>query len=77
MKKHEEKNCPRCHVSFECKVGDIAHCDCYSVKLSGEETVYISEKFTDCICAACIKEMKTEYCILQSKLQLKAFLKNR
>ena len=73
MCKHEEKTCPRCKISFECKVGDIPHCQCYVVKLSDEERDFISKRFTDCLCADCMGALKSEYKILQKKLQLKIF----
>ncbi|HOZ80400.1 MAG TPA: cysteine-rich CWC family protein [Ferruginibacter sp.] len=77
MCKHEQKNCPRCGEGFECKVGDIAHCQCSSIHLSEAETKYISDKYTDCLCAACMIASKSEYSVLQSKLQLKIFLQGR
>ena len=77
MCKHEEINCPRCGGNFECKTGDISHCQCYAVKLNDAETKFIAEKFTDCLCAAYMKAMKSEYSILQRELQLKVFLKGR
>ena len=35
--KHEPRNCPRCNKTFECKVGNIAQCQCSSIVLSEEE----------------------------------------
>jgi len=77
MCKHEEKNCPRCGAGFECKVGDISHCQCYAVKLNEQEIKFVAQKYSDCLCAACMKAMKTEYSMLQSQLQLNVFLKGR
>lgn len=77
MCKHEQKNCPRCSISFECKAGDIAHCQCSSIQLSEAETKFIADKYTDCLCAICMKAMKSEYSVLQSKLQLNFFLQGR
>ncbi len=77
MYKHEQKNCPRCGESFECKVGDIAHCQCSSIQLCEAETTFISSKYNDCLCIGCIKAMKSEFSVLQSKLQLKTFLQGR
>ncbi len=77
MYKHEEKSCPRCKVVFECKTGDIAHCQCSSVQLNEEESKYIASQFADCLCAACMKTMKSEYNILQRQLQLKVFMQGR
>lgn len=77
MCKHEEKTCPRCNTLFECKVGDIPHCQCYVVKLSDGERDFINKRFTDCLCADCMRAMKSEYNILQRELQLKVFFTGR
>lgn len=77
MCKHEQKNCPRCHTAFECKAGDIAHCQCNAVQLSEAESKFIADKYDDCLCASCMITMKTEYSVLQNKLQLKVFLQGR
>jgi hypothetical protein len=77
MCKHEEKYCPRCGSSFECKVGDIIQCQCYGIKFTDAEKDFIGNKFTDCLCADCMKAMKSEYSILQWELQLKVFLQGR
>ncbi|WP_298708516.1 cysteine-rich CWC family protein [Chitinophaga sp.] len=61
MCKHEEKSCPRCGGGFECKVGSIALCQCMTVTLSQEERDYIGTKYADCLCAACLKEMKSAF----------------
>ena len=77
MCKHELKSCPRCHAAFECKTGDIAHCQCSNIQLSEAEAKFIAATYTDCLCAACMKAMKSEYSILQNRLQLKVFLQGR
>lgn len=58
MCEHEKKHCPRCNTSFECKVGSILLCQCSAVALTQDERDFISGSFTDCLCAACLKEMK-------------------
>ncbi|MBT1695636.1 cysteine-rich CWC family protein [Fulvivirgaceae bacterium PWU4] len=60
MIKHEEKFCPRCNASFECKVGSVGLCQCSAVKLSDAERSYTRERFSDCLCAECLKELKAE-----------------
>lgn len=77
ISKHEEKNCPRCNMLFECKPGDITHCQCYGIKFTGEERQYIAAKFTDCLCAACMVSLRSEYNIAQRALQLKIFIAGR
>ncbi len=74
---HEAKHCPRCNKSFECKVGNITHCQCYAVKLSDDERDFINKRFNDCLCADCMIAMKSEYNILQRELQLKVFFTGR
>jgi len=61
MCKHEPKNCPRCNHPFECKVGDIAHCQCMTVPLTDEERKFIGERHDDCLCANCMRELKAEF----------------
>ena len=61
MCKHEAKQCPRCANSFECKVGDIAHCQCYIIALSTEEKAFIEERYNDCLCSNCLQELKQRY----------------
>lgn len=61
MCKHEMKNCPRCHLPFECKVGDIAHCQCTTITLTHEERIFLNEQFEDCLCANCMRELKAAF----------------
>jgi hypothetical protein len=77
MCKHEEKNCPSCNIAFECKVGDIPHCQCYAVKLSDDERDFIAKRFTECLCASCMLALKNEYNTLQRELQIKIFFTGR
>ncbi|MCZ2102169.1 MAG: nicotinate-nucleotide--dimethylbenzimidazole phosphoribosyltransferase [Chitinophagales bacterium] len=61
MSKHEEKYCPRCNAIFECKVDTIHECPCSTIQLTVEERNYIGQKLDDCLCASCMKALKTEY----------------
>ncbi|MEP6674016.1 MAG: cysteine-rich CWC family protein [Ferruginibacter sp.] len=72
MCKHEDKFCPRCHVKFECKVGNITQCQCYGIELKNEEQAFISSKYNDCLCANCIKEIRTEFNINKFAAKIKA-----
>ena len=65
MCKHEEKICPRCNASFECKVGHITQCQCYGIKFTNAERDHIAAGFTDCLCFACMKALQTEFNIAQ------------
>jgi hypothetical protein len=53
--KHEIKICPRCGVTFECKVNNPVHCQCAGVALSRELSERISERYRDCLCVDCLK----------------------
>lgn len=55
MGKHEEKICPRCQTAFECKVGDVLHCQCYGIALPDGVSQWIGKKYGDCLCAACLQ----------------------
>ncbi|PWU04442.1 MAG: hypothetical protein C5B52_01525 [Bacteroidetes bacterium] len=59
--KHETKVCPRCGKYFECKMGDIQNCQCFTVQLSPPARDMVSEKFDDCLCNACLKAIQAEY----------------
>lgn len=67
MGKHEEKYCPRCGRPFACKPGDITHCQCYAIQLSGEERAFIEERFQDCLCQNCLQELKQHYIFFKEK----------
>jgi len=61
MQKHEEKICPRCQGTFECKVGSVSLCQCSTVAICEEERRYLQACFSDCLCAACLQAMKADY----------------
>lgn len=67
MPVHEIKYCPRCHHSFQCKVGDISHCDCTSVNLTLEEKAFIETRYNDCLCLNCLKDLKNKYVLFKEK----------
>ncbi len=69
--KHELKYCPRCNSTFECKVGSVVLCQCSAVKLNQEERDYINNKYEDCLCAACIESLRSEYNQEKFRLKLK------
>jgi hypothetical protein len=59
MLKHEEKICEKCGVAFECKVDDIANCQCSQIKLSDAAKLFLTENFSDCLCLNCLKEINS------------------
>ena len=52
--KHEEKTCPRCGKNFECKVGDIVHCQCHGINFTKDATAFIGKNYDDCLCRECL-----------------------
>jgi len=72
--KHEEKYCPRCGILFECKVGDVANCQCNTIQLNRKERDYINEQYDDCLCANCMKDLKAEYHNNKLKNKIKKLL---
>lgn len=61
MPQHEVKKCPRCTRNFECKVGNIAECQCNQVTLTYEERIFIEEKYVDCLCGQCLQTLQFQY----------------
>jgi len=61
MCSHEMKYCPHCNNQFECKVGSILLCQCAAVDISDDERDYISRQFDDCLCSACMIDLKSEF----------------
>lgn len=55
------KTCSRCASAFTCRPDDIAHCDCTAVPLTEKETRFISVQYRDCVCNACLYELKQIY----------------
>ncbi len=71
MPSHEDKHCPKCKTTFECKVGSIMLCQCSTVQLTAEEIEFIQQQYDDCLCASCMKQLKAEYHnqLFQNKLK--------
>lgn len=74
MAHHEKKNCPRCNARFECKMGSITLCQCATVELSKDEWEYINLKYDDCLCAQCLKALKSEYQNVKHQQSLRKIL---
>jgi len=67
MPQHEPKKCPRCNKQFECRVGDVPNCQCSSISLSVEERAFIEDRYQDCLCIDCLKELKNKYVFFKEK----------
>ncbi|MEI9956337.1 MAG: cysteine-rich CWC family protein [Ferruginibacter sp.] len=63
---HEDKYCPRCKQSFECKVGNITQCQCYGVQLTTEERTFVDKQFNDCLCRQCLLQLKNDFAQLKN-----------
>jgi hypothetical protein len=61
VSKYEFKICSRCSSTFECKPGNITQCQCYGVKLTRDEILFIKELYNDCLCVNCLKKLKILY----------------
>jgi len=61
MQKHESKTCPSCQQDFECRCGDIINCQCETVELVQKYRDYIFKLYDDCLCASCLKKLRTQY----------------
>ena len=55
-----KKKCPRCKSSFECNDTNIEKCQCRSINLSDQAYQFISVNYTDCLCLACLQQIKKE-----------------
>lgn len=58
ISKHEPKSCPRCEAIFECKVGDVANCQCSEVALNAYTKTFLSKTQYDCLCKKCLVELQ-------------------
>ncbi|MEP6846987.1 MAG: cysteine-rich CWC family protein [Panacibacter sp.] len=70
MPLHEPKICPRCAQPFECHVGDIANCQCTSITLTAEECAFIEDRYSDCLCINCLRELKNKYIFFKEKFMM-------
>lgn len=61
MCEHERIPCPRCKEVFECKIGTVLLCQCMSVTIDAGEREYIGKQYDTCLCAGCMKILKSEY----------------
>ncbi len=70
MPTHEKKACPRCRQPFECKVGDIGHCQCNGIRLTAEERSFIEQRYNDCLCRDCLEALQNKYTLFKEKYHL-------
>jgi Cysteine-rich CWC len=77
MPTHETKSCPHCQQAFECRTGDIIHCQCESVKLKQAHRDYIAKMYDDCLCSNCLIKLRSEYNTLQFNQKIKELIANK
>ncbi|RAJ08501.1 Cysteine-rich CWC [Chitinophaga skermanii] len=66
---HETKHCERCGTPFECKIGNVLHCQCSGIRFNDQEKAFIAANYVDCLCRNCLLAVKREV-RYKSKLQL-------
>ncbi|MBT9596064.1 MAG: cysteine-rich CWC family protein [Vitreoscilla sp.] len=52
--------CPRCGGGFACGAAGPAPCACQGVALSAERLAQLRQRYTGCLCLACLVELATE-----------------
>jgi hypothetical protein len=57
VQKHPIKICPRCQQIFECKVADIAQCQCQSIIVGAEIWELMATVYDDCLCKNCLLQI--------------------
>jgi len=59
--KHEVKYCGRCNAQFDCRIQDIASCQCSTVLVSEATVDYLLRNSYDCLCANCLTELEDKF----------------
>lgn len=68
MPLHEQKYCPRCSKTFDCKPGNVTQCQCYGIQLTTEQSAFIEEYYKDCLCRNCLEQLQTQFELFKEKL---------
>ncbi|RZK01938.1 MAG: hypothetical protein EOO43_23610 [Flavobacterium sp.] len=55
------QNCPRCQQSFACKANTIGACQCSTIHLTKEQSQYISQQYSACLCISCLYALQQEF----------------
>lgn len=58
---YSSQACPRCHQSFECKAHTIGVCQCSTISLSKEQTIFINQQYDTCLCINCLWILQQTY----------------
>ncbi len=52
-----KKECPKCKEVFICDHNNIEDCHCAKAILTDKQKAWITEKYNDCLCNKCLKEI--------------------
>ncbi|HMR92259.1 MAG TPA: cysteine-rich CWC family protein [Chitinophagaceae bacterium] len=64
---HEQKSCPRCGKSFECKPGNITQCQCFGKAMSENLKLFLARRYSDCLCSNCLDYLQQEQHLFKEK----------
>ena len=56
----ERDRCPRCGGGFHCGVQDATPCPCTTAELSAELQAGLRQRYTGCLCLACLQVLAAE-----------------
>ncbi|NJN26677.1 MAG: cysteine-rich CWC family protein [Cyclobacteriaceae bacterium] len=59
--KAQTKTCPECGKMFECSNNNILNCRCIEVMLSSTARRQIAEKYRDCLCPECLRQVAAQF----------------
>lgn len=72
-----EKVCPRCGNFFSCLHDSIPECQCMFVSLDKKQLTYIAENYSDCLCHACLEEIRVYFYTFSVNPRYHHSLKNK
>ncbi|MFK8046454.1 MAG: cysteine-rich CWC family protein [Crocinitomicaceae bacterium] len=53
-----QKVCEKCKNIIDCKVNDIANCQCSSANLTKTEIKLINKRYKNCLCLSCLLKVQ-------------------
>ena len=53
----DSNRCPRCGAGFHCGAQDAAPCPCTILKLPAELQASLRQRYTGCLCGACLQAL--------------------
>ena len=56
----DSDRCPRCGGGFHCGAQDATPCPCTTVKLSADLQASLRQRYTGCLCEACLQALTAE-----------------